>query len=128
IACREADGINLPYTKIDDLPDAINRINTNLEKYQRDVENFEISYFNTINVVDSQEEIDAIVERIINAAPEDKRPSKEDILRNSFIGFTEDLKNQIAKVEEMGIQKMVIAIRKSESIENPMKLFADKVM
>jgi alkanesulfonate monooxygenase SsuD/methylene tetrahydromethanopterin reductase-like flavin-dependent oxidoreductase (luciferase family) len=128
IACREADGINLPYTKIDDLPDAINRINTNLEKYQRDVENFEISYFNTINVVDSQEEIDAIVERIINAAPEDKRPSKEDILRNSFIGFTEDLKNQIAKVEEMGIQKMVIAIRKSESIKNPMKLFADKVM
>lgn len=128
IACREADGINLPYTKIDDLPDAINRIKTNLEKYQRDVENFEISYFNTINVVDTKEELDAIVERIIKAAPEDKKPSKEDILRNSFIGFTEDLKNQIAKVEEIGIQKMVIAIRKSDSIEDPMKLFADKIM
>jgi alkanesulfonate monooxygenase SsuD/methylene tetrahydromethanopterin reductase-like flavin-dependent oxidoreductase (luciferase family) len=128
IACREADGINLPYTKIDDLPDAINRIKINLEKYQRDVENFEISYFNTINVVDSQEELDAIVERIIKAAPEDKKPLKEDILRNSFIGFTEDLKNQITKVEEIGIQKMVIAIRKSESIEDPMKLFADKIM
>ncbi len=128
IACREADGINLPYTKIDDLPDAINRIKINLEKYQRDVENFEISYFNTINVVDSQEELDAIVERIIKAAPEDKKPLKEDILRNSFIGCTEDLKNQITKVEEMGIQKMVIAIRKSESIEDPMKLFADKIM
>ncbi len=128
IACREEDGINLPYTKIDDLPDAINRIKINLEKYQRDVENFEISYFNTINVVDSQEELDAIVERIIKAAPEDKKPLKEDILRNSFIGFTEDLKNQITKVEEIGIQKMVIAIRKSESIEDPMKLFADKIM
>ncbi|MBY9002013.1 MAG: LLM class flavin-dependent oxidoreductase, partial [Candidatus Heimdallarchaeota archaeon] len=127
IACREADGINLPYTKIDDLPLSISKIKQNLEKYDRDINSFEISYFNTVNIVDSQEELDTIVAKIIKTAPEDKKPIKEEVLRNSFIGFPENIKNQIAKVQEFGVDKMVIAIRKSESINDPMTLFAEKI-
>ena len=128
IACREADGINLPYTKIDDLSKTISKIRQKLEKYNRDTERFEISYFNAITIVDSQEELDSIVDRIIKAAPEDKKPTRESLLSNSFIGFPEDIKSQIAKVQDLGIDKMVISLRKSEKIEDPMKLFVEKIM
>ncbi len=128
IACREADGINLPYVKIDDLPKNITTIKKHLSKYNRDPENFEISYFGIINIVKDQEELDKLVQTIIERAPEDKKPSKEEILRNQLIGFPEDIKVKINTLENIGIDKMVIIVRESETIEDPLKLLVDKVI
>jgi len=44
------------------------------------------------------------------------------------VGIIEDIKEKLIKYEDLEINKMVIAIRKSESIEDPLKLFHDKVM
>jgi len=128
IACREADGINLPYTKPDDIPEKINIIKSKLEEFNRGLSEFEISYFNTINIVDNQEELDVQVEKIIERYKDGEKPTKEDILRNQLIGFPEDIKEKISILEEMGIDKMVIAIRKSETIEDPLKEFHEKIM
>jgi len=128
IACKEADGINLPYVVPDKLSKSIANINKLLSKYNRDKTEFEISYFNAITLVNSQEELDSLIEKIIKKAPKDKKPTKEDILNNQFIGFPEDIQDKIEKIEEMGIEKVVIAVRKSESIEDPLKVFVDKVM
>ncbi|MCE7741754.1 MAG: LLM class flavin-dependent oxidoreductase [Candidatus Heimdallarchaeota archaeon] len=128
IACREADGINLPYVKPDDLPKSIEVIKGHLTKYKRDPNTFEISYFGVINIVKDQEELDKLVQTIIERAPEDKKPTKEDILRNQFIGFPEDIKEKMDTLENVGIDKMVIAVRKSETIDDPLKLFVDKIM
>ncbi len=128
IACREADGINLPYIKPNELEGKISIIRSHLKKYKRDPSKFEISYFGAINLVKDQEEIDKLVQIAIDRAPEDKKPTKEEVLDNSFIGFPEDIKEKINSLENKGIDKIVIAIRKSENIEDPLKLFVDKVM
>ena len=128
IACREADGINLPYVKFDDLPKTIKTIQKHLEKYNRNPNDFEISYFGAINLVSSQEEIDNLVNGIIDRAKDDSKPTREEVLKNQLIGFPEDIKEKLKSYEALGINKMVIAIRKSETIEDPMKLFYDKVM
>ncbi len=128
IACREADGINLPYVKFDELPKTIKTIQNHLEKYNRNPDNFEISYFGAINLVSSQEEIDNLVNGIIDRAKDDSKPTREEVLKNQLIGFPEDIKEKLKSYEALGINKMVIAIRKSETIEDPMKLFYDKVM
>jgi len=128
IACREADGINLPYVKPSELALKINGINQLLSKYNRDTRKFEISYFGAINFVKDQEELDELVQTIIDRAPEDKKPTKEEVLKENLIGFPEDIKEKIDRLENIGIEKMVIAIRKSDTIEDPLKLFVDKVM
>jgi alkanesulfonate monooxygenase SsuD/methylene tetrahydromethanopterin reductase-like flavin-dependent oxidoreductase (luciferase family) len=128
IACREADGINLPYVKFDDLPKTIKTIHNHLDKHNRNHEEFEISYFGGINLVNSQKEIDKLVQGIIDRAKEDSKPTPEEVLQNQFIGFPEDIKEKLKTYEELGISKFVIAIRKSETIKDPMKLFYDKVM
>ena len=128
IACREADGINLPYVKIDDLPSTVKIIREQLTKYNRNPSNFEISYFGTVNLVNNQEELDNLIRIIIERAPKNKKTSKEETLRNQLIGFPEDIKEKINKLESIGIDKMVIAIRKSETIEDPLQLFKDKIM
>lgn len=128
IACREADGINLPYVKKDDLPKTIKNIHKHLEKFNRAHEEFEISYFGGINLVSSQEEIDNLVKTIIERAKEDAKPSRKEVLKNQFIGYPEDIKEKIKEYEDLGINKMVIAIRKSDTIEDPFKMFYDEVM
>ncbi len=128
IACREADGINLPYVKPDDLPKMITTIKNHLINFDRDITEFEISYFGAINFVKDQEELDKLVQTIIDRAPKDKKPTKEEILHESLIGFPEDIKEKISTLENIGIDKMVIAIRKSEKIDDSLKLFVDKVM
>ncbi|MHA1304013.1 MAG: LLM class flavin-dependent oxidoreductase [Candidatus Heimdallarchaeaceae archaeon] len=128
IACREADGINLPYVPISEIPPKIKTIKEKLEKYGRDPSKFEISIFDTITFVKTQEELDALLNKIISRAPEDKKPTKEDILKNQFIGFVEDIKEKVSEVEEMGIDKMVIAVRKSEGYKDPLGTFSRALM
>jgi len=124
IACREADGINLPYIPLTELEEKVQYINERLEHYDRDPKEFEISLFNTITLVNSQESLDKLIEKINKRVPEEKRKSKEEILNNQFIGFLDDIKDKIQKVEEMGIKKMVIVVRKSEGITDPLGEFS----
>jgi hypothetical protein len=50
-------------------------------------------------------------------------------LKNLFVGYVEDVKEKIKQAEELGVEKMVIAeIRGDSSIEDPVKLFHDKIM
>ncbi|MHA1954661.1 MAG: LLM class flavin-dependent oxidoreductase [Candidatus Heimdallarchaeaceae archaeon] len=128
IACREADGINLPYTKAEDLADKIKNIRELLSSFDRDPNKFEISLFTAINLIDSQEVLDSEVEKVIGRFKEEEKPTKEEVLRNHFIGYPEDIKEKIAQVSEVGIQRMVFTVRKSETIEDPLKLFREKVM
>ena len=128
IACREVDGINLPYSKPDDLPKRIKTIKEKLAYFNRDLKNFEISLFNTITLVNSQEELDELIEKIIARYKEGEKPTKEDVLRNQLIGFPEDVKEKIKEVEEIGINKMILAVRESDTIEDPLRIFHEKIM
>ncbi|UJG42185.1 MAG: LLM class flavin-dependent oxidoreductase [Candidatus Heimdallarchaeum aukensis] len=124
IACREADGLNLPYILLTELEEKVQYINERLEHYDRDPKEFEVSLFNTITLVNSQESLDKLIEKINKRVPEEKRKTKEEILNNQFIGFLDDIKDKIQKVEEMGIKKMVIVVRKSEGITDPLGDFS----
>ena len=130
IACREANGVNLDIwyaPNIEDIPPRISYINERLEKHNRDPSKFDISLFTAITVVNSQEKLDDLVSRIINRAPEGKKPTKEHILKNQYIGFPEDIKEKITRLENMGIKKIVIWIRRSD-FENPIEIFSKKIM
>lgn len=130
IACREADGVNLDLwyaPNIEDIPPRISYINERLEKHDRDPSEFEISLFTAITVVNSQEKLDDLVGRIINRAPEGKKPTKEHILKNQYIGFPEDIKEKMTRLENMGINKIVTGIRRSD-FEDPIEIFGKEIM
>ncbi len=129
IACREADGINIPHRGIDALKERVDFIVSKLREYGRNPEEFEISAFNVINLVDSKEELDSIVNQMVEQARQQNQPlTKEQVLRDSFIGYVEDVKEKIKQVEEFGVKKMVITVHGGPSIEEPLKLFHDKIM
>ena len=131
IACREADGVNLDNIflnpNIEDIPPYISYINERLEKHNRDPSEFEISLFTAITVVNSQEKLDNIIGRIIKRAPESKKPTREHVLKNQYIGFPEEIKEKITRVENMGIKKIVMWIRRSD-VKDPVELFSKKIM
>ncbi len=130
IACREADGVNLDLwyaPNIEDLPPRISYINERLELHNRDPSEFEISLFTAITIVKSQEKLNDLVDRIIKRVPGGKKPTKEHILKNQYIGFPEDIKEKIARLENMGIKKIVTWIRRSD-LEDPIEIFSKKVM
>ena len=112
IACREADGINMPALTITQIPKRVPYILDKLKKYNRNPDEFEISVWNDITLVKSQEEIEL------------RRP---DELEKEFIGFPEDIKERIAEIEDVGVKKMVISFRGSQ-IEDQMTEFSKKVM
>jgi alkanesulfonate monooxygenase SsuD/methylene tetrahydromethanopterin reductase-like flavin-dependent oxidoreductase (luciferase family) len=129
IACREADGINLPHHGLDELEERIRFINSRLMKYGRDPERFEISTFNLITIVNNEEELNEVIHGMIERAKqENEKISKEQILRNRFVGYVEDLKAKIKSAEDLGVRKMVITVRGSPSVKDPMKLFHDEIM
>ncbi len=127
IATREADGANLPYTKWDETKNRIAYIKENLNKFKRNSDEFEISMFNSITLEEEQEALDTLIDKIIKGSG-DKKPTKEDVLKDNLIGFPEDIKNKLDELEKMGIEKLVLTVRKSQSIEDPVKLFHHKVM
>ncbi len=129
IACREADGFNIPHQGLTAFKERVDFIRSRLRKYQRDLEHFEISSFNSVTLVTTQEELDGFINQMIEqAASEHKPPTREEILENSFIGYVEDVKNKIEQAEEFGIDKMVIAVRGGSSVKDPVKLFHEKIM
>ena len=128
IACREADGINLPYTRFEDLKEKIDHIRDLLTDFDRDSSKFEISLFTAVTLVDNQEELDKEIDKIIARYKEEEKPTKEDILKNQLIGFPEDIKEKISQINDFGIEKLVFTVRKMEITKDPLKLFHDKVM
>lgn len=129
IACREADGINLPHLGVDALKERINFVVSRLRKYNRKLEEFEISTFNVITFVNSEKELDAIASQMVERAKQhDQKVTREQVLKSSFIGYVDDVKEKIREVEELGVKKMVISVRGGASVKDPLKLFHDKIM
>lgn len=116
LACREADGINLISIKADDLPKSISNIKAILKKYNRDLSDFEISYCCVIILTDNT----------------DKLKVEYQPHGNYYTGFPEDIKEEIKKLEELGVNKMflwaVSKSRQSKSIKDPLDTFANKIM
>ncbi len=118
IACREADGINIPLRTIQEIKTKIPTIHEKLKKYNRDPSEFEISLFVSIGLVNNQEELDELRK---------KRRILKRALDNMFIGTPESVKTKISDVEEAGINKMVISVEET-GIQDPLTLFKDKIM
>ncbi|KKL61987.1 hypothetical protein LCGC14_2189770, partial [marine sediment metagenome] len=102
-------------------------INERLKKHNRDPSEFEISLFATMTIVNSQEKWDDLVARIINGYPEGNKPTREYIIKNHYVGFPEDIKEKIKMLENMGIKKVVLWLRRSD-IEDSIETFNKKVM
>ena len=114
IACREADGINIMFAfQMKDIPERISLIKENLKKYNRDPSEFEISILYPITLVKTQEELEKFSER--------ERT-------NAFIGFPEDIKERFAVLEDLGVKKILTVAVTSPDFEDPLKVFAEKVM
>ena len=129
IACREADGINLPHPGLDELEERTRFITSKLKKYNKDPERFEISTFNLITLVNNEEELNEAIRQMIEwAKQENQRLSRKQILRNSFTGYVEDVKAKIKHAEDLGVRKMVLDIHGGPSVKDPMKLLHDKLM
>ena len=132
IGCRETDGINLPYPNQKmffkpQLSSKVSEINEILKKYNRNSANFEISLFSTITITEDQEDLDKRIEEIIKNAPEPMKPTKEYLLEHQFIGFPEDIKQKLNDLENIGIDKMVFSLGKS-NVEDQQMLFSKKIM
>jgi len=114
IACREADGINLVNIKPDDLPGHINKLKNSLKKYKRDISEFEISCCSVIIL-------------------EERGELKERFDPNGiyYTGSTENLKEKMDTLEELGIDKMMLwGVNKTaqSEIDDPLETFANEVM
>ena len=118
IACREADGINLPLGNLEQVRTGVPIVNEHLKKYDRDPSNFEISLFTSITIVSDQEELENLRR---------KRRILKRNLRNQFIGTPEEVKRKISKAEDLGIDKMVISVEKTK-IEDPLEVFRKELM
>lgn len=130
IACKEADGVNLDLwyaPNMEDIPPRISYINERLQKHNRNPSEFEISLFTAITIVNSQEKLDDLVERIIKRTRRDKKITKEHILKNHYVGFPEDIKEKMTRLENMGVKKIVTWIRRSD-FEDSIEVFSKKVM
>ncbi len=119
IACREADGINFNDVKPEQLPEYINKVKSNLKKYNRDISEFEISYCSTITLLDNQQEMDKLM-------------VKYNVFGNQYIGYPDDVKEEMDNLEELGIDKMILwEINKpvrAELTKDPIETFVNKVM
>jgi alkanesulfonate monooxygenase SsuD/methylene tetrahydromethanopterin reductase-like flavin-dependent oxidoreductase (luciferase family) len=126
IACREADGMNLPWPALDELEERTRFITSKLKKYSRDSERFEISTLSLITLVNDEEELNEAIHE--HAKQENEERARDQALRNRFIGYVEDIRAKIKRAEDMGVGKMVVDIHGGPSIKDPMKLFHDKLM
>ena len=121
IACRDADGINLPYLDSQNqklLEESLSIINEKLKKYDRNSSEFEISLFTNVTIVDSQERLEQV--------RKERRILKSN-LKYLFMGTYEEIKNKIKEFENLGIAKMIVVVD-SPDIEDPLDYFKKKIM
>ncbi len=127
IACREADGVNLPHVGEEAAREKIEFIKKQLKIFNKNPDEFEISTFNGISIVAKEDEKEKIVDGIRKrlGKPELK---DEEILANRFIGTIDEIKERIKAMEKLGVKKMVVAVSGSEQIKNPLQLFKEEIM
>jgi len=121
IACRDADGINLPYLDSQNqklLEESLSIINEKLRKYDRNSSEFEISLFTNVTIVDSQERLEQV--------RKERRILKSN-LKYLFMGTYEEIKNKIKEFENLGIAKMIVVVD-SPDIEDLLDFFKKKIM
>ena len=98
------------------------KIKVNLKKYNRDISEFEISYCSSITHLNNQEEKRNLEVKFHPSGTYDPR----------YIGYPEDVKEEMDNLEELGIDKMMLwgifKSSQSESIKDPLEIFASKVM
>jgi len=112
IACREADGINIPFMfDIAKLPERLSLIKENLKKYNRDPSEFEISILYPVLIVNSQEAMEKIPKGT-----------------NVFFGFPEDIKEKFAELEDLGVKKIIAMRISSPDFDHPLDVFKQKIM
>ena len=121
IACREADGINLPYVFLQQrrkFRECLSVINEKLEKYSRNSSEFEISLYTYITIVESQESLERLRK---------ERKIFKSNLKYMFMGTLEVIQEKIREVENLGVEKMVIIVE-SPDLEDPLDYFYKEVM
>jgi len=121
IACREADGINLPYLEIQQqevLRESITTIEKKLKKYNRDPLEFEISLFTNVTIVDSQESLESLI---------GEREILKSQMKYLFMGTSEDIKEKIKEIENLGVKKMVIVVE-SPDLQDSLDIFNREIM
>ncbi len=121
IACREADGINLPYSTLEQqnkMHNSLSIIKENLKKYDRDSSEFEISLFTSISIVNNQENLERLIE---------ERQISNSQMKYLFMGNIEEIKEKIREVENLGVSKMVIVVE-SPDIQDPLTIFSKEIM
>ena len=121
IACKEADGINLPYLDIQQqevLRESITTIEKKLKKYNRDPLEFEISLFTNVTIVDSQESLESLI---------GEREILKSQMKYLFMGTSEDIKEKIKEIENLGVKKMVIVVE-SPDLQDSLDIFNREIM
>lgn len=121
IACRDADGINLPYIDIRNqklLEESLSIINEKLKKYDRDSSEFEISLFTYVTIVDSQERLEQVRK---------ERKILKSNLKYLFMGTYEEIKKKIKEFENLGVSKMIVVVE-SPDMKDPLDFFNKKIM
>ena len=122
IACREADGINIPYIlppfDLERVSTQISEIKEKLKKYNRDPATFEISIFCSVYLAKDQEDLE-----------KNRRANKimKRSLPNTFIGTRDEIIEKITRIENMGINKMVFGLQKS-GLDDPLAVFNKEIM
>ena len=121
IACRDADGINLPYLDSRNqklLEESLSIINEKLKKYDRDSSEFEISLFTYVTIVDSQERLEQVRK---------ERKILKSNLKYLFMGTYEEIKKKIKEFENLGVSKMIVVVE-SPDMKDPLDFFNKKIM
>ena len=121
IACREADGINLPYLTLSSqnvMRDSISAIKERLKKYNRDPSEFEISLFTNVTIIGSQKRLESLRRERKILKPQ---------MKYLFIGNPEVIQEKINEIENLGVKKMVIVVE-SPDLEDSLNLFSKEIM
>ena len=121
IACREADGINLPCIIPRDQKRYRERIPIIIERlkfHNRERTDFEISLYTHITVVESQESLERLRK---------ERKIFKSNLKYIFMGELEAIQDKINEAEALGVEKMVIVVE-SPDIEDPLSVFCKEIM
>ncbi len=127
IACREADGINMFEKGEEDLKKSVSFINKRLKKFRRDPSKFEISLQSSITLVKNDKEKDNIIDEILKGN-KDEKLTKEKILEERLIGTTDEMRQRMRKLEQIGIKKLVTHVGGSPQVKDPLKLFYEEIL
>jgi alkanesulfonate monooxygenase SsuD/methylene tetrahydromethanopterin reductase-like flavin-dependent oxidoreductase (luciferase family) len=127
IACREADGVNMFEKREEDLKESVSFINKKLRKFGRDLSKFEISLQSPITLVRNEKEKDNMVDEIVKRN-KDENLTKEKILKDRLIGTTDEIRERMRTLEQIGIKKLVTHVGGGPSIKDPLIPFYKEVI